>query len=73
MANKNSAVVKAIAQRKAQKQLTRIMASSFITIDNVHGFWISDSLMQVVCWGIINVIDEISSNKSLVKRRTTRA
>ncbi len=38
------------------------MASSFITKDNIHGFWIDDSLMQVVCWGIANVIDAIPSN-----------
>lgn len=39
------------------------MASSFITKDKVHGFWISDSLMQVVCWGIVNVIDGTFLNK----------
>ena len=35
------------------------MASSFITMDDTHGFWIRDSLMQVVCWGLVIVIDEI--------------
>jgi hypothetical protein len=40
------------------------MASSFITKDNIHGFWVNDALMQVVCWGIVNVIDEIPSNDS---------
>ena len=33
------------------------MATSFITMDEVHGFWIGDSLMQVVCWGLVNTID----------------
>jgi len=68
----NSAVGEAIAQCKAQHQPTKIMASSFITKDNVHGFWISDSLMQVVCWGIVNVIDEISSNNNLWLKKELR-
>jgi hypothetical protein len=38
------------------------MASSFITKDNIHGFWVNDSLMQVVCWGLVNVIDTTPSN-----------
>ena len=38
------------------------MASSFITKDNIHGFWVNDSLMQVVCWGLVNVIDRTPSN-----------
>ena len=33
------------------------MATSFITKDDVHGFWIKDSLIQVICWGMVNVID----------------
>lgn len=33
------------------------MATSFITKDKIHGFWIHDSLMQVACWGIVSVID----------------
>ncbi|CAN5296715.1 hypothetical protein BH20BAC1_BH20BAC1_19630 [soil metagenome] len=38
------------------------MASSFITKDNVYGFWVKDSLMQVICWGIVNVIDNTFSD-----------
>lgn len=38
------------------------MASSFITKDNVYGFWINDSLMQVVCWGLVKIIDTTSTN-----------
>jgi hypothetical protein len=34
------------------------MASSFITIDEIHGIWIDDHLMQVVCWGIVKTIDK---------------
>jgi hypothetical protein len=33
------------------------MATSFITKDDTHGFWIPDSIMQVVCWGMMNAID----------------
>ncbi|MDI9363587.1 MAG: hypothetical protein QM541_01455 [Flavobacterium sp.] len=35
------------------------MATSFITKDNVYGFWINDSLMQVICWGLVSIIDEV--------------
>ena len=40
------------------------MASSFIKweIGDTDGFWVKDSLMQVVCWGMINVIDRFDSN-----------
>lgn len=37
------------------------MASSFITKDNIHGFWVDDAIMQVACWGIVNVIDNSPS------------
>lgn len=33
------------------------MATSFITMNDVNGFWIDDGLMQVVCWGIVCTID----------------
>lgn len=38
------------------------MASSFITKDNLYGFWVNDSLMQVICWGLVNIIDITPSN-----------
>jgi hypothetical protein len=41
-----------------------VMASSFITKDDTQGFWIQDDLMQVVCWGLVNVIDALHSNDS---------
>jgi hypothetical protein len=36
------------------------MATSFISKheDSVHGFWIKDSLMQIICWAFYNVIDD---------------
>lgn len=34
------------------------MATSFITRDGKHGFWIQDHLMQVVCWGILIGFDK---------------
>lgn len=40
------------------------MASSFITKDGLHGFWVNDSLLQVVCWGIVKVIDDLPDVKS---------
>jgi hypothetical protein len=45
------------------------MASSYITKDNVYGFWVDDSLMQVVCWGLVHAIDLTSSmdNKHWLK------
>jgi hypothetical protein len=36
------------------------MSSSFITIDNEHGFWIDDAFMQIACWGLVEVIDKDS-------------
>jgi hypothetical protein len=38
------------------------MASSFITKNNLHGFWIDDSIMQVVCWGLVKAIDIVPLN-----------
>lgn len=40
------------------------MSSSFITKDRIHGFWINDSLMQVACWGLVNVIDQRSTREN---------
>ncbi len=40
------------------------MASSFITKDGVHGFWVNDSLLQVVCWGIVKVLDNLPDIKN---------
>lgn len=34
------------------------MASSFITKDNIYGFWLHDSLIQVVSWVMVNVVDQ---------------
>jgi hypothetical protein len=39
------------------------MASSFITKDEEHGFWINDALMQVACWGLVSAIDREQSYK----------
>lgn len=36
------------------------MATSFISKDGVHGFWVNDALVQIICWGFLNVIDNPS-------------
>ncbi|MGN6419501.1 MAG: hypothetical protein ACTHMC_18520 [Pseudobacter sp.] len=36
------------------------MATSFISMNQKQGFWISDSFMQVICWGIVHSIDSCS-------------
>jgi hypothetical protein len=33
------------------------MATSFISKGGDHGFWVRDSLLQIVCWGFYNVLD----------------
>jgi hypothetical protein len=33
------------------------MSTTFISFDSENGFWINDALTQVVCWGLVNVID----------------
>jgi hypothetical protein len=35
------------------------MATSFISLshDSPYGFWIHDALLQILCWGLGNVID----------------
>jgi|GEM_PF-5754541 len=41
------------------------MATSFISEDYVEGFWVQDELMQVVCWGIVSVIDKLDAAKGV--------
>lgn len=45
------------------------MATSFITKNDKYGFWIADSLMQIVCWGILKTIDsnEFPKNEDWLK------
>lgn len=38
------------------------MATSFITMNDVNGFWVDDGLMQVACWGIVCAIDNSKTN-----------
>lgn len=39
------------------------MATSFITMDHEQGFWVNDAYTQVVCWGIVHSIDNLSESE----------
>jgi hypothetical protein len=39
------------------------MASSFVSFDNIIGFWVSDSLLEITCSYIVKIIDEKSDEK----------
>jgi hypothetical protein len=36
------------------------MSTSFISKDDMHGFWINDALTQIICWGFLGVIEDQS-------------
>ena len=36
------------------------MATSFVSKDKLHGFWVNDALMQIIYWGFIKVIEDPS-------------
>jgi len=36
------------------------MGTSFISKDENHGFWIRDSLLQIICWAFYNVLNDPS-------------
>lgn len=39
------------------------MGSSFITKDEINGFWVRDSIMCVACWGLVETIDDMSLSR----------